>query len=78
MEIGPPVKEKKILKGFYHTIYWHGGYLGNVTSIMSSGFHFLVPESCHKNLVQIGKVVPEKIRFEFLYICTRPWAKVKK
>ena len=35
---------------------------------MSSDFHFLVPESYHKNLVQIGKVVSEKIQFEFLYV----------
>ena len=35
---------------------------------MSSDFHFLVPESFHKNLVQIGKVVSEKMRFEFLYV----------
>ena len=35
---------------------------------MSSDFHFLVPESFHKKLVQIGKVVFEKIRFEFLYV----------
>ena len=34
---------------------------------MSTDFHFLVPESFHKNLVQIGKVVSE-IRFEFLYV----------
>ena len=34
---------------------------------MSTYFHFLVPESFHKNLVQIGKVVSE-IRFEFLYV----------
>ena len=27
------------------TIYWHGGHIGHVTSIMSSDFHFLVPES---------------------------------
>ena len=27
------------------TIYWRGGYLGHVTSIMSSDFHFFVPES---------------------------------
>ena len=26
-------------------IYGHGGHLGHVTSIMSSNFHFLVPES---------------------------------
>ena len=27
------------------TIYGCGGHLGHVTSIMSSDFHFLVPES---------------------------------
>ena len=32
-------------RGF--TIYGHGGHLGHVTSIMSSDFHFLVPESFH-------------------------------
>ena len=56
----------RFLKGF--TIYGHGGHLGHVTSIMSSDFHFLVPESFHKNLVQIGIIVSEKIRFEFLYV----------
>ena len=30
------------------TIYGHGGHLGHETSIMSSNFHFLVPESFHK------------------------------
>ena len=35
---------------------------------MSSDFYFLVPESFHKKLVQIGKVVSEKIRFDFLYV----------
>ena len=30
------------------TMYGHGGPLGIVTSIMSSDFHFLVPESFHK------------------------------
>ena len=29
------------------TKYGHGGYLGHVTSIMSSDFHFFVPESFH-------------------------------
>ena len=29
------------------TIYGRGGQLGHVTSIMSSNFHFLVPESSH-------------------------------
>ena len=35
---------------------------------MSSDFHFLVSESFHKNLVQIGTVVSVKTRFEFLYV----------
>ena len=30
------------------SIYGHGGHLGHVTSIMSSDFHCLVPESFHK------------------------------
>ena len=29
------------------TIYEHSGHLDHVTSIMSSDFHFLVPESFH-------------------------------
>ena len=29
------------------TIYGRGGHLGHVTSIMSSNFRFLVPESLH-------------------------------
>ena len=29
-------------------MYVHGGHLGHVTSIMSSDFHFLIPESCNK------------------------------
>ena len=37
---------KEDFKGFF-TIYGHGGHLGHVTSIMSSDFHFLVPESFH-------------------------------
>ena len=45
------------------TIYGHDSNLGNVTSIMSSDFQFLVPESFKKKLVQIGKAVSEKIRF---------------
>ena len=36
--------------------------LGHVTSIISSDFHFLVPESFH--LVQVGTVASEKILFE--------------
>ena len=29
------------------TMYGRGSHLGHVTSIMSSNFHFLVPESLH-------------------------------
>ena len=43
---------------------------------MSSDFHFLVPKSFHKKLVQIGKVVSEKIWFEFLYVHDLgPWSR---
>ena len=31
------------------TIYGHDGHLDHVSNIMSSDFHFLVPESFHKN-----------------------------
>ena len=37
--------EENFLRVF--TIYGRGGHLGNVTSIMSSDFNFLVPESLH-------------------------------
>ena len=37
--------EEDFLRVF--TIYGRGGHLGQVTSIMSSDFHFLVPESLH-------------------------------
>ena len=66
MEIGPPVLEK-ISKGFLP-------YMGMVAILVMS------PASCHQifislylkafiqNLVQIAKVVSEKIPFEFLYV----------
>ena len=66
VEIGRPVLEKKILKGFF-TIYGHGGHLNHVTSIMSSDYHFLVPES-FKKIGSDRQVVSEKMRFEFLYV----------
>ena len=56
MEIGLPFLEKKI---FIRFLPYMGGHLGHVTSIMSSNFDFLVPESI---------VVSEKIRFEFFYV----------
>ena len=42
-----------ILMGVYAVvIYGHGGHLGYVASIMSSYFHFLVPERFHKQVAQ--------------------------
>ena len=67
VDIGLPVPEKKIFKGVLP-------YVG-IAAILVMG-----PASCHqvfislylkaliKKLVQIGKVVSEKIRFEFLYV----------
>ena len=40
--------EEDFLRVF--TIYGRGGHLGHVTSIMSSDFHFHVPESFHKKI----------------------------
>ena len=67
VEICLPVPENFFLNRFNH-IYGHGGHLGHVRSIMSSGLHFLVPESSHKKSVQIGKVASEKFWFECLYV----------
>ena len=39
-------REEDFLRVF--TIYGHGGHLDHMTSIMSSDFHFLAPESIHK------------------------------
>ena len=62
-----PVSEKKIFKGFLP-------YIG------MAAIFIILPASCHqifislylkafiKNLAQIGKVVSEKILFEFLYV----------
>ena len=67
MEIGLPVLEKKIFKGFLP--------YGDMAAILVMG-----PDSCHQifislylkafiqNLVQIGTVVSVKIGFEFLYV----------
>ena len=38
--------EEDFLKGFYHIWAWRPSWC-HVTSIMSSDFHFLVPESFH-------------------------------
>ena len=67
MEIGLPVPEKKIFKGFLP-------YMGMVAILV------MRPASCHQifislylkafiqSLVQINTVVSEKIWFEFLYV----------
>ena len=52
----------------FFTIYGRGGHLGHVTSIMSSDYHFLVPESFQTFFFQIGTVVSEKIQFDVLYV----------
>ena len=59
------------------TIYGHGGHLGHVTSIMSSDFHFLVPESFH---TQFGSDQHSSFWENpvWIFVCTLPWAKVKK
>ena len=49
------------------TIYGRCGHLGHVTSIMSSDFISLYLKAFIK-MVQIGTVVSEKIRFEFLHV----------
>ena len=46
---------------------FYGGHLGHLTSIISSDFHFRVHESFYK-IVQIVKVISEKIQFEYLYV----------
>ena len=45
------------------TIYGRGGHLGYATSIMSSNFHFLVPESFHTKFGSKRHSIFEKIRF---------------
>ena len=67
VEIGPPVPEKKIFEGFLSDM--------GVAAIL-----VMQPASCHqifislylkafiKSLVQIGTIVSEKIRLEFLFV----------
>ena len=51
----PAGSGEEIFEGFLP--YGLRGHLGYVTSIMSSDFHFLVPESFKHNLVQNGTEV---------------------
>ena len=64
VEIGPPVPEKKIFEEFLP-------YVGMVAILVMGPashhqiFIFLYLKAFIKNLIQIGKVVSEKIRFDF-------------
>ena len=67
MEIGLPVPEKKIFEGFLP----YFGVAANLVmgpAICHQIFISLYLKAFIKNLVQIGRVVSENIRFEFLYV----------
>ena len=59
------------------TIYGRVSHLGHVAASCHQIFVPLYPKAFIQNLVQIRTVVSEKIQFEF-FVCTRPWATVKK
>ena len=46
VEIGLPVPEKKIFKGFF-TIYGNGGHLGHVTQMPRTNFRSSYPGRLH-------------------------------
>ena len=68
---------EKIFEGFLK-LYGHGGNLGFVISIMLLDLTFLVP----KSLVHIKFGLKWTTGFlekpVLIFICKRPWAKVKK
>ena len=57
VEIGPPVLEKKFLKGFYHI--WDWGPSWSCDTLVSPSYRFFI-----SNLVLIGQWVSEEI-FEY-------------
>ena len=67
VEIGPPIPEKKIVKGFYHIWAWRPSWSCDKHYDINF-FVFLFMKAFIQNLVQNGKVFSEKIRFEFLYV----------
>ena len=71
----PAGSGKEDLKGFYHM--WARRPSWSWDHHHGQIFISLHLKAFINNLVQIGKEVSEKIRFEFS-VCTRPWAKVKK
>ena len=44
---GSGVWRRRFLKGFYHTWAWWPSWSCDQHQLMSSNFHFLVPESFH-------------------------------
>ena len=52
----------------FRRIFTTYGRVGHVTTIMLSDFISLYPKAFIQNLAQIGTVVSEKIKFEFLYV----------
>ena len=65
VEIGPPVPE--IFEGFYHIWAWRPSWSCDQHHVIRFSFHCTLKLSI-KNLVQIGTVASEKIRFELLYV----------
>ena len=67
MKIGPPVLEKKIFEGFlpYMDV---AAFLVMSPASCHQIFISLYLKACIQNRIQIGKVVSEKIWFEFLYV----------
>ena len=69
--------EENILKGFYHIRHWWPSWSCDQHHVIRFLFPCIYLKAFIKNWVQISKVVSAEIRFEF-FVCTRPWAKVKK
>ena len=63
VEIGPPVLEKRFLKGFYHIWAWRPSCSCDQHHVIS-----LYLKAFIQSLLQIGTVVSEKIQFKFLYV----------
>ena len=62
MEIGQPVQEKKIFKGFF-TIYKHGGHLDHVRWTIYTNFGVPFPRRFH---IKFGFDWPSGLRGEDL------------
>ena len=67
VEIGLPVPEKKILKGFYHIGVWRPSWSCDQHHVIRF-FISLYLKPFIQSLVQIDKVVSEKIQFQNLYV----------